>query len=173
MNHADEIRPLVKMVRPHVAIITTIAAAHLGNFASLEEIAAAKAEIFEGLGAGRPCPAQSRQCPVPAARAGGEGGSASSISIPSAPSLPAEFRLIEYVAGAQGDVLWASIGGQTLEVPMGAPGRHIAENAVAVLGAAHLAGADIEKVMHALSTMQPEKGGDAATGCRSAMASSR
>ena len=49
MNHADEIRPLVKMVRPHVAIITTIAAAHLGHFNSLEEIAAAKAEILEGI----------------------------------------------------------------------------------------------------------------------------
>ena len=49
MNHPDEIRPLVKMVQPHVAIITTIAAAHLGNFKSIKEIATAKAEIFEGL----------------------------------------------------------------------------------------------------------------------------
>ncbi|HHZ09619.1 MAG TPA: UDP-N-acetylmuramoylalanyl-D-glutamyl-2, 6-diaminopimelate--D-alanyl-D-alanine ligase, partial [Rhizobiales bacterium] len=49
MNHPDEIRPLVKMVRPHVAIITTVAVAHLGNFTSIEEIAAAKAEIFEGV----------------------------------------------------------------------------------------------------------------------------
>ena len=32
MNHAGEIRPLVKMVRPHVAIVTLIAAAHLGHF---------------------------------------------------------------------------------------------------------------------------------------------
>ncbi len=52
MNHPNEIRPLVKMVRPHVAIITTIAPAHLGNFKNLEEIAAAKAEIFEGVEAG-------------------------------------------------------------------------------------------------------------------------
>ena len=49
MNHAGEIRPLVKMVRPHVAIITMIAPAHLGHFRSLDEIAEAKAEIFEGL----------------------------------------------------------------------------------------------------------------------------
>src|SRR3546814_2169271 len=47
MNHADEIRPLVKLVRPHIALITTIAAAHLGHFKGLEEIAVAKAEIFE------------------------------------------------------------------------------------------------------------------------------
>ncbi|TGT34532.1 UDP-N-acetylmuramoylalanyl-D-glutamyl-2, 6-diaminopimelate--D-alanyl-D-alanine ligase, partial [Mesorhizobium sp. M4B.F.Ca.ET.169.01.1.1] len=49
MNHPDEIRPLVKMVRPHVAIVTIIAAAHLGFFKNLDEIAMAKAEIFEGL----------------------------------------------------------------------------------------------------------------------------
>ena len=49
MNHAGEIRPLVKMVRPHVALVTLIAAAHLGHFHNLDEIAAAKAEIFEGI----------------------------------------------------------------------------------------------------------------------------
>src|SRR5690606_18337683 len=49
MNHHDEIRPLVKMVQPHVAAITLIAPAHLGHFANLEEIAVAKAEIFEGV----------------------------------------------------------------------------------------------------------------------------
>jgi UDP-N-acetylmuramoyl-tripeptide--D-alanyl-D-alanine ligase len=59
MNHPDEIRPLVKMVRPHVAIITTIAAAHLGNFKNLGEIAAAKAEIMEGVVSEWPHPAQS------------------------------------------------------------------------------------------------------------------
>jgi UDP-N-acetylmuramyl pentapeptide synthase len=49
MNHAGEITPLVGMVRPHVAIITTIAASHLGHFDSLDGIADAKAEIFTGV----------------------------------------------------------------------------------------------------------------------------
>ena len=49
MNHAGEIRPLVKLVRPHVAIVTLIAAAHLGHFKNLDEIAKAKAEMFEGI----------------------------------------------------------------------------------------------------------------------------
>src|SRR5690606_23531812 len=49
MNHHDEIRPLVKMVRPHIALITLIAPAHLGHFANLEEIATAKSEVFEGI----------------------------------------------------------------------------------------------------------------------------
>ncbi|MBN9353046.1 MAG: UDP-N-acetylmuramoylalanyl-D-glutamyl-2, 6-diaminopimelate--D-alanyl-D-alanine ligase, partial [Hyphomicrobium denitrificans] len=49
MNHAGEIRPLTKMVRPHAAIITTVEAVHLEHFPSVEAIADAKGEIFEGL----------------------------------------------------------------------------------------------------------------------------
>ncbi len=49
MNHLNEITPLVKMVRPNIAIITTVAPAHLGFFKDLEEIALAKSEIFEGI----------------------------------------------------------------------------------------------------------------------------
>ena len=49
MNHAGEIRALVKQVRPHVAVITTVVAAHLEYFGTVEAIADAKAEIFEGL----------------------------------------------------------------------------------------------------------------------------
>src|SRR5690606_37878789 len=49
MNHAGEITPLTTLVRPHVAVITTVAAAHLEFFRSVTEIAEAKAEIFLGL----------------------------------------------------------------------------------------------------------------------------
>src|SRR5436309_9886160 len=49
MNHAGEIEPLVKMVRPHVAIVTTVEPVHLEFFAGIEAIADAKAEIFSGL----------------------------------------------------------------------------------------------------------------------------
>jgi UDP-N-acetylmuramoyl-tripeptide--D-alanyl-D-alanine ligase len=50
MNHADEITPLVRMVRPHAVVITTVAQAHIENFADGEAgVARAKAEIFDGL----------------------------------------------------------------------------------------------------------------------------
>ena len=49
MNHAGEITPLVAMVRPHVAIVTTVAPVHLAQFDSVEGIARAKGEIFTGL----------------------------------------------------------------------------------------------------------------------------
>ena len=49
MNHAGEIARLTRLVRPHVALITAIASAHIEQLGSLEAIADAKAEIFEGL----------------------------------------------------------------------------------------------------------------------------
>ena len=49
MNHAGEIALLTRLVRPHVALITTIASAHIEHLGSIEAIADAKAEIFEGL----------------------------------------------------------------------------------------------------------------------------
>jgi UDP-N-acetylmuramoyl-tripeptide--D-alanyl-D-alanine ligase len=49
MNHAGEIASLTRLVRPHVALITTIASAHIEHLGSMEAIADAKAEIFEGL----------------------------------------------------------------------------------------------------------------------------
>lgn len=52
MNHAGEISELVQFVRPHIAIITAVAESHLGHFESIDEIANAKAEIFEGIESG-------------------------------------------------------------------------------------------------------------------------
>ncbi len=49
MNHAGEITPLVGLVRPHVALITTIAPVHIEYLGSIEAIADAKAEIFPGV----------------------------------------------------------------------------------------------------------------------------
>ena len=49
MNHAGEIHALTMQVRPHVALITAIAPAHMENLGSEEAIADAKAEIFDGL----------------------------------------------------------------------------------------------------------------------------
>jgi UDP-N-acetylmuramoyl-tripeptide--D-alanyl-D-alanine ligase len=50
MNHAGEITPLVRMVQPHAVVVTTVAQAHIENFADGEAgVARAKAEIFDGL----------------------------------------------------------------------------------------------------------------------------
>lgn len=66
MNHAEEIRPLSRIARPHVAVITAVEAVHLEHFDDVEDIARAKAEILDGVvdgGTARPCPVTTRSIP--------------------------------------------------------------------------------------------------------------
>ncbi|TBB23600.1 UDP-N-acetylmuramoylalanyl-D-glutamyl-2,6-diaminopimelate--D-alanyl-D-alanine ligase [Rhizobium ruizarguesonis] len=157
MNHPGEIRPLVAMIRPDVAIITTIAPAHLGNFKNIKEIAAAKAEIFERLEPGGH---------VVLNRDNDQFNfldrTAQSLGIEHIHSFgqhaKAEFRLAEFNGSDENSTLWLTIGGETLEVALGAPGRHIAENALAALGVVRIVGADMQKAIEALATLKPEKG---------------
>ncbi|MBY5777696.1 UDP-N-acetylmuramoylalanyl-D-glutamyl-2,6-diaminopimelate--D-alanyl-D-alanine ligase [Rhizobium leguminosarum] len=157
MNHPGEIRPLVAMIRPDVAIITTVAPAHLGNFKNIKEIAAAKAEIFEGLEPGGH---------VVLNRDNDQFNfldrTAQSLGIEDIHSFgqhaKAEFRLAEFNGSDENSTLWLTIGGETLEVALGAPGRHIAENALAALGVVRIVGADMQKAIEALAKLRPEKG---------------
>ncbi|TIW98550.1 MAG: UDP-N-acetylmuramoylalanyl-D-glutamyl-2,6-diaminopimelate--D-alanyl-D-alanine ligase [Mesorhizobium sp.] len=157
MNHPDEIRPLVKMVRPHVAIVTMIAAAHLGFFRNLDEIAKAKAEIFEGLepeGAAvlNRDDARFKLLDKMAHAAGvehvyGFGENARST-----------FKLVQCELHADHSDIIARIGGHEVTARIGAPGRHMVQNVLAVLGAAHLVGADLGKVASALADLSAERG---------------
>ena len=157
MNHPDEIRPLVRMVRPHVAIVTTVAAAHLGNFRSIEEIAAAKAEIFEGVtDDGHVLINRDNDQFALLEQAAVACGIANIHSFGA--HVKADFRLVDYQAEGEGATFWAVIGGRTVEVSLKAPGRHIAENAVAVLAAAYLAGADLDAVVAAFADVAAGKG---------------
>jgi UDP-N-acetylmuramoyl-tripeptide--D-alanyl-D-alanine ligase len=157
MNHPDEIRPLVKMVRPHVAIITTIAAAHLGHFKNLEEIAAAKAEIFEGLepGGAALLNRDNKQFSFLDQKA-------QEVGVPNVLTFgqhaKADFRLADFEGTADGSTIWAVLGAETVEVHIGAPGRHIAENAMAALAVVALFGADMEAAKQALAALRPVKG---------------
>ncbi|RWX78488.1 UDP-N-acetylmuramoylalanyl-D-glutamyl-2,6-diaminopimelate--D-alanyl-D-alanine ligase [Neorhizobium lilium] len=157
MNHPDEIRPLVKMVRPHVAIITTIAAAHLGYFKDLEEIAAAKAEIFEGLEPGGTAILNRdiKQFAFLEERAQEVGVSHICTF---GQHAKADFRLADFEGSAESSTIWAVLNGETTEVHIGAPGRHVAENAMAVLGAALLVGADMTAAGAALAGVRAVKG---------------
>ena len=157
MNHPGEIRPLVKFVRPHIALVTLIAAAHLGHFSSLEEIAAAKAEIFEGLEPGghallnrddrlwRFLEKAARDAGVEHVWGFGE-------------HARATFRLAGFAPEGTGSRMTVKMAGRQISAVVGAPGRHMVQNAVAVLGAAYLAGADVEKAAAALSRLQAGPG---------------
>jgi UDP-N-acetylmuramoyl-tripeptide--D-alanyl-D-alanine ligase len=157
MNHPGEIRPLVEMIRPHVAVVTTIAPAHLGNFKSIKEIAAAKAEVFEGLVRGGHVVLNRDSDQFNFLER-----TAQSLGIENIHSFgqhaKAEFRLAEFNGSDESSALWLTIDGDTFEVAIGAPGRHIAENALAALGIVTLVNADLDKAIAALATLQPEKG---------------
>jgi UDP-N-acetylmuramoyl-tripeptide--D-alanyl-D-alanine ligase len=157
MNHPGEIRPLVKLVRPHIAVVTLIAAAHLGHFKSLDEIARAKAEIFEGVepdGHALINRDDTRwKLLEKAAKAAGVAhvwgfGEHSR----------AQFKLLKYRQHPDGSTITAKIAGQEICAKIGAPGRHMVQNALAVLGAAQLAGADLAKVALALADVRAERG---------------
>lgn len=157
MNHAGEITPLVAMVRPHVAIVTTIAPSHLGNFSSLEGIADAKAEIFTGAVPGGHA-VISRDTPffdrlAAAARAS---GIADIVSFGQHPE--ADVRLERVALHPDCSCITASVLGETLIYKLGLPGQHMALNSLAVLAAAKLAGADLARAALALSAARPAKG---------------
>jgi UDP-N-acetylmuramoyl-tripeptide--D-alanyl-D-alanine ligase len=157
MNHFGEIRALVGFVRPHVALVTAIAPAHLEFFGSCEAIADAKSEIFEGIAAGGAAliPSDSAYAERLVARArqahvarilkfGARAGS--------------DARLIEYVERADSAVAKADICGTPVEFRLGALGRHIAENAVGALLAVKAVDGDVLNAAAALRQFTALKG---------------
>ena len=157
MNHSGEIRSLVAMVQPDIAIITTVAGAHMGNFHNIEEIARAKGEIMEGIVADGHVILNRDNDQFPVLEKVAQEQRVAHVHTFGA-NPKADFRLAEFNGQAENSNIWAVINGRTIEATIGAPGRHIAENALAVLGAAVLAGADLEKVAEALVEFTPEKG---------------
>lgn len=157
MNHKGEITPLTAMVRPHVAIITSIAPVHLEYFESVEAIADAKAEIFSGLVPGgvailnRDLPQYERL--LAHAKNSGAGHVASFGE-----ADEADARLIQVKVGADHSVVEADICGQRLTYRLGMPGRHFAMNSLAVLLAAKALGADLEAAAAALAASSPQRG---------------
>lgn len=156
MNHFGELRNLVSFVRPHVALVTTIAPAHLEFFGNCDAIADAKSEIFEGIlpGGAALIPADSDYAVRLTARARQVGVN----RILSFGAKGADARLIGFaeVDGAmkvQSDIL-----GRRVDFRIGALGAHIAGNAVgALLSVAALEG-DVLNAAAALSHFSALKG---------------
>jgi UDP-N-acetylmuramoyl-tripeptide--D-alanyl-D-alanine ligase len=157
MNHAGEITPLVDFVRPHVAIVTTVAASHLGHFASLDEIADAKAEIFFGVVSGGAA-VINRDTPYfdRLATAARKAGVAKIIGF--GKHADADVRMVGVALHATCCCITASIMGEMVTYKLGMPGEHMAINSLAVLAAAKLMGADLARAALALSDAKPAKG---------------
>ncbi|MDB5571557.1 MAG: murF [Hyphomicrobiales bacterium] len=142
MNHAGEITPLAQMVRPHVAIVTTIAPVHLEHLGSIEAIADAKAEIFAGLEPNglailnRDAPQFERL-----RAAADAAGVAQALSF--GEHEEADARLISVRRRDKGALVDATVLGEPVQFTLGAPGRHNAMNALAVMLTARAFGLDL------------------------------
>ena len=157
MNHAGEINPLSRMVRPHVAVITTVEAVHLKFFASVSEIANEKAEIFLGLEPGG-------VAIIPAdnphfnriALAAKNAGSASIVSFGT--DQGAAYRLVAWDVSNAGTRIAADVNGKRLFYDIGMTGKHMALNSLAVLAAVDALGGDVEQAAGDLNDMMPPTG---------------
>jgi UDP-N-acetylmuramoyl-tripeptide--D-alanyl-D-alanine ligase len=151
MNHAGEIAPLARLARPHVAIITTVEAAHIGYFGGMEAIAEEKSTILRGLEPDgvAALSLDSPWFPLLRARA----ASHRVVTFGVAPTANA--RLIRLEQEARCSRLLADIEGQEIRLRLNAPGRHMAMNAIGALATIAALGLDLGTAAHALETFVP------------------
>ena len=151
MNHAGELATLTQLVRPHVALITTIAAAHIEYFDSIEAIADAKGEIFQGLEPGGtaviPYDSPYRDRLIGHAR-------------PHAAHIltfgrgdGADVRVVDEVRTLDGTMLNVVLPGFELCFTLSQPGEHWVSNGLAVLAAVKAMGGDLAAAGLALADM--------------------
>ncbi|MFM6832068.1 MAG: UDP-N-acetylmuramoyl-tripeptide--D-alanyl-D-alanine ligase [Novosphingobium sp.] len=153
MNHTGELAVLTRLVRPHVAIVTTIAPAHIGHFSGEEEIADAKGEIFEGLEHGGIAiiPADSRHFERLQAKAARHAGRIVSFGN----NRDATVRLIDALPAAGGGTLvTADLGGRKVCYTIAQPGAHWVSNSLAIMAAVEAIGGDLGAAGLALAEME-------------------
>ncbi|WP_425405958.1 UDP-N-acetylmuramoyl-tripeptide--D-alanyl-D-alanine ligase [Hwanghaeella sp.] len=157
MDHAGEIEPLSELLRPHLAIITTVAPVHLEFFDSVEGIADAKAEIFAGLGSDgiAVLPRDNEFFPRLKAKAE-ERGIRNIITFGT--HREADFCLIDAMTTAEGTEIIASIFGKRFTYRHGIPGIQWATNSLAILAGVHGLGGDLQRASDTFSRMQAGAG---------------
>ncbi|WP_394730949.1 UDP-N-acetylmuramoyl-tripeptide--D-alanyl-D-alanine ligase [Altererythrobacter sp. GH1-8] len=161
MNHAGEIAPLSDHVRPHVALITTIAPAHIENLGSMEAIADEKASIFAGLVEGGTAiiPADSEYAPRMKAYAERLGVHVVTFG----KAADADVRLLDAIPSANGGSLVTAdlgpkMGDTRLCYSVAEPGEHWIANSLGVMAAVRAAGGDLAAAGLALAEMGGLKG---------------
>ncbi len=155
MNHPGEIAPLARQARPHVALVTTVAAAHLEAFESVEGIAAEKAALFDGL---EPdgcaiCNADIAQAGILTAKATERGARIITFG-----QNGKDFTLDDVQLSDATTVAQARAHGDKLLFKLATPGRHFAMNALGALAAAEALGADLVRAALSLGPWAPYRG---------------
>jgi UDP-N-acetylmuramoyl-tripeptide--D-alanyl-D-alanine ligase len=157
MNHPGEIDALSRIVRPHVAVITTVEPAHLGFFASVEAIADAKAEIFVGIEPrGAAVLNRDNAHFARLADAARTRGITRILSFGNHPD--AMVKLIDSHLYATASAVTASVMGEIVDYCIAIPGRHWVMNSLAVLAAVRAVGGDVGAAAGAMSSLTPLDG---------------
>jgi len=154
MNHAGEIAPLARLARPHVAVITAVARAHVGHLGSLQAIADEKASIAAGLEPGGALVLPADTALLARLRAFAGRGRIVTFGSDEA----ADVRLREAASDADGTRIAVSVEGLELSFRLPVPGRHMAANALAALAAVTALGGDAHLAADALAGFSPLAG---------------
>ncbi len=153
MNHSGELSALTRLVRPHAAIVTTIAPAHIGHFPDEEAIADAKGEIFEGLVEGGTAivPFDNRHYQRLRDKAAKHCDKIVSFGLQDG----ADVRAVDMVpAQGGGSLVTAKLGDQSLCFTISMPGEHWVSNALAILAAVQAVGGDLASAGLALAELE-------------------
>ncbi len=156
MNRPGEIAPLSRLARPHVAVVTTVAAAHLEAFDSIEGIAREKAAIFDGLEPGGIAVFRGDLAVSPILAAAAASHAARSVTFGTGEAD--DYRLTEVAVTTDATVARAWHNGRPILFKVLTTGRHFAENALAVLAVAEALGADPAVTVGDLGRWQPPAG---------------
>jgi UDP-N-acetylmuramoyl-tripeptide--D-alanyl-D-alanine ligase len=152
MNHRGEIAPLTRQVRPHAALVTAIAPAHIENLGSLEAIVDEKGDIYAGLEPGGAALVPNEAPHADRLIAAAERNGATLIRF--GRDAQCEARLLRFDMDETGSTAEAEILGRAIRYRVGVEGAHWALNALAALAAADVVGADIEAAAHALEHLR-------------------
>lgn len=157
MNHPGEISELSKLARPDVAIITTIAAAHLEFFDSIAAIAEAKAEIFDGMSPGSVAilSRDNAHFAILASRAWAH-GLEQVLGFGAHPEADAQLSACVLNEGSS-DVT-ANVDDRVVRYSLNVPGRHWVHNTLAVLACVHALDGDVDLAAAALGELEVSKG---------------
>jgi len=153
MNHAGEIAALTRQVRPDVAVITTIAPAHIEMLGSEEAIADAKAEIFQGLEPGGIAVIPADSPHFDRLKAAADALDVKVVSF--GKSADANVRLLDAVSAiGGGSLVTADMGDRRVCYTVAAPGEHWVINSLAVMAAVRAVGGDLGAAGVALAEME-------------------
>jgi len=152
MNNRGEILPLAQLVKPHAALVTTIAPAHVENLGSLEAIADEKGDIYAGLEPGGAALIPNEAPHASRLIAAAERNGATLVRF--GREAECEARLLKFEMDENGSTAEAEILGRTIRYRVGVEGAHWALNSVAALAAADVVGADLDAAAHALEHLR-------------------